>query len=107
MAQPTAWLRRYADEGRLRKLVWFFLASGAIALTEWGLSPFPHNPVSDGPYFGLLLPLAAAWAVVVAVGVFNCGWPALVMLTFIKWGLLPVYRLGLLYWACAVNNSCR
>jgi hypothetical protein len=106
MARMTGWVRRYADEGRLQKLFWLVLISGAIALTEWSLSPFPHNLVSDAHHFGLLLLLAGLWTVVVAVGVFMCGWPALVMLAFIKWGLLPVYRLGLLYWACAVYNSC-
>lgn len=30
MAQATAWVRRYADEGRLRKLMWFVVVSGAI-----------------------------------------------------------------------------
>ena len=106
MARMTGWVGRYADEGRLQKLFWFVLISGAIALGQWSLSPFPHNLVSDAHYIGVLLLLAALWAVVVAVGIFKCGWPALVMLTYVKWGLHPVYLLGLLYWACVVNNSC-
>ena len=111
MGRMAAWARRYADEGRLRKLIWFVAASATIALVEWSLSPAIGHVwlsglhISDGTYFSVMFALAAVWALIVVVGIFSCSWPALVMLAFVKWGLFPLYLVGMIYWACA-HGSC-
>jgi hypothetical protein len=111
MTQATAWFRRYADEGRLRKLIWFVAVSAAIALVEWSLSPAVGHRwladfhISDRAYFSLMFTLASTWTLVVVFGLFNCGWPALVMFAWVKWGLFPLYLVGLIYWACA-HGAC-
>lgn len=111
MQRAIVWLRRYADEGHLRTLVWYLAISAAIALIEWSLSPavghlwLSNFHISDRAYFSLMFSLASVWTLVVVFGLFTCGWPALVMLAWAKWGLFPLYLVGVIYWACA-HGSC-
>jgi len=94
-------------------LAWFLLVSAGIAFCEWSLSPqivplwAPHElgfDISFGVYFSILSGLAAAWAIVVGIGFFKCGWPAFLMLIFAKWGLFPLYFWIAVLWACAHGN---
>ncbi len=112
MRQAAIWFKYYRDEGRFQKLIWFVAGSGAIAFAEWSLSPgiadqwMSRIGFSDTGYMGVLLALSAAWIVIVRVGFSCCGWPALVMLIPIKWGLYGFYFIGMLYVGCAYYDAC-
>src|SRR5882724_8499708 len=107
MRRPIEYIRSYIDEGRLRNLIWFVLASYGIAFVEWSLSPeiaplwSPGFRISDSLYFTILLALGFAWICVVGIGFIKCARPALLLLVGAKWGLFPFYWIGLFYWACA------
>src|SRR5262245_3831321 len=109
MGPVRQYFRWYVDDGRLHKLSWFLLATGGIAFLQWSLSPqtvhlwMPRDLgslISERTYFNILFVLTAAWAVTGCVGFFKCGWPALLMLTYAKWGLFSVYLWISVYWAC-------
>jgi hypothetical protein len=105
------YLRRFVEDGRVATLIWFLFASFAIAGIEWALSPAIYGlwldiRMSDGSYFVLLLALASLWLVVVIAGFIKCGWPGLLMLTAIKWGLFPIYLFVLIYWSCLALHEC-
>ena len=112
MRRPVEYIRSYDDEGRLRNLKWFVLASYGIAFAEWSLSPeiahlwLPGFRIPDGLYFRILLALGFAWICVVGIGFKKCAWPALLLLGGAKWGLLPFYLIGFIYWACAFQGEC-
>jgi hypothetical protein len=104
------YLRRFLDEGRLTTLIWFLLASFAIAGIEWALSPqiarlwFPPISFSDRAYFTVLSVFAFLWLAVAIAGLVKCGWAGLLILIPIKWGLLPVYMIVMLVWSCTHGN---
>jgi hypothetical protein len=112
MGQVNEYVRSYIDEGRLRNLIWFSLASYGIAFVEWSLSPgiahlwLPPLRISDGLYFYILFGLSFAWMCVVGVGIKKCGWPGLLMLTSAQYGLVPFYLIAFIYWACMFQGDC-
>lgn len=108
------YIRHYVDDGRLHQLLWFLVISGGIAFLQWSLSPqiaylwVPHDfgsLISDRAYFIVLFALSSIWAVVVGIGFLKCGWPALLMLVYAKWGLFSFYFWGLVFWACS-HGDC-
>lgn len=106
------YLRRFVDEGRVTTLIWFLLASYAIAGIEWTLSPanahffWLPNSLSFSAYLIVLSVFASAWLAVVIGGFIKCGWAGLLMLIPIKWGLFPVYLIFMIYWSCVVHGAC-
>lgn len=105
------YLRRFVDEGRVATLIWFLLSSFAVAGIEWALSPPIYGlwldvRLPDSSYFVLLFVLAAIWSVVVIAGLIRCGWPGLLMLIGIKWGLYPIYLIAALFWSCLAWHEC-
>jgi hypothetical protein len=105
------YFRRYVEEGRIKTLIWFLLASFAIAGIQWALSPpiasswFPVH-LTDKGYFILLFAFAFLWLAVITAGLIKCGWVGLLMLIPIKWGLFPVYLIVMFYWSCAAGHGC-
>jgi len=105
-------IRRFIERRLLRPLVFFLLASFGIAFVQWSLSPeiAPHwlRPlrISDSAAFTILFALSFLWLGVVTAGLIKCGWPGLLMLIPAKYGLLPFYLIGSIYWACAVRGGC-
>jgi hypothetical protein len=61
--------------------------------------------ISGRTYFNILFVLTAVWAVTVCIGFFKCGWPALLLLTYAKWGLFAAYFWVSVYWAC-LRGDC-
>jgi hypothetical protein len=112
MEQARYFIRTYIDEGRLQNLIWFILAAYGIAFLEWSLSPeigplwLPPVRIADDVIFIILFALAFAWICVVGVGIRKCGWPGLLMLASVKWGLFPFFMIGFLYWACMFRGDC-
>jgi hypothetical protein len=105
------YLRRFVEEGRVPTLIWFLLASFAIAGIEWALSPAFYRfwldiRISDNSYYVFLLALASLWLVLVIAGFIKCGWPGLLMLVPIKWGLLPINLVVTIYLSCLVWHEC-
>ena len=114
MWQVRQYFRWYVDDGRPHKLIWFVLVSGGIAFLQWSLSPqtahlwMPRDLgslISGRTYFNILFVLTAVWAVTVCIGFFKCGWPALLLLTYAKWGLFAAYFWVSVYWAC-LRGDC-
>ena len=114
LVNAKVYFRQYGDEGRLQQLLWFVIFSSGIAFLQWSLSPqvvhfwMPHELgsfISMQTYFNILFALTAAWAVTVCIGFFKCHWPALLMLTYSKWGVFAFYFWGSVYWAC-IHGDC-
>jgi hypothetical protein len=83
------YVRRFVEEGRVRELIWFLLASFGIASVQWSLTPqtvpllFSFR-ISDGMYFAVSFALALLWLGVVIAGFIKCGWAGLLMLIPVK-----------------------
>ena len=93
MMEPARYfIRTYVDEGRLQTLI------GRLWL--------PPVRIADDVIFIILFTLAFAWICVVGVGIKKCGWPGLLMLATVKWGLFPFFMIGFLYWACMFRGQC-
>jgi len=109
MRRTRDYVRRFIEEGRVRILVWFLIASFVVAGIEWALSPPIYRlwlgvNLPDREYFLVLIMLAATWSAVVIAGLTKCGWAGLLMLIPMKWGLLPVYMFFAIYWSCLHGN---
>ena len=62
--------------------------------------------IPDGVYFFILVVIAIVWLGVAIAGLVKFGWAGCLLLIPAKWGLLPFYLAGAIYWSCAVHGAC-
>src|ERR1700753_1675952 len=109
-----AYLGDYWD-GRGAHLLKYGALSYGIAAFEWLLNPqnglrvFPAlkgNSAVDIPWGVLLWILPMAWLAVVSIGIKKAGWPGIILLLPIWWGLWWFNMMGMIFWYCATGRDC-
>jgi hypothetical protein len=95
-------IKNYWDDGRGHHLVRYAVFVCAIALVEWLLQvqnlfvlwyyqgihiPSVVNPLFGYPWFAAMILLAIAWVAVVVIAFRKCGWPAMILLLSLPWGI--------------------
>jgi hypothetical protein len=69
-------------------------------------NPFFLNPLVSTLWLPSIVVLTVIWIVVVVMGFRKCGWPALILLISIPWGLRLLMSLDLLAASCLFAKDC-
>ncbi|MBX9711994.1 MAG: hypothetical protein K2X60_13260 [Xanthobacteraceae bacterium] len=112
-----AGIRNYWSSGCGPMLLRYAVLSYGIAAIEWLLSPpnllwvFPsikgtHFPGLETAWWIALGGLALAWLATVAKGIYECGWPGVVLLLPVMYGLFLPYLVVMLLFSCFFLHSC-
>jgi hypothetical protein len=102
---------------RLLDLFRYTVLSGGIAAIQWALNPeflvrwFPvyrgvPEPILEYAWFAAMILLAVCWLGAVVMGILKCGWPGLILLLSIPWGLRIVLSLDALSAFCLFGHEC-
>jgi hypothetical protein len=115
-------IRLYWSDGRGADLQHYAALAYGVAVLEYALAPehfvmwaiwYQGDPthVHLNPLVGILwwpsiISLTIIWIVVVVIGFRKCGWPALILLISIPWGLRIFFSLDLLAASCLFLKEC-
>ncbi|MGO8911575.1 MAG: hypothetical protein ACLQDM_19960 [Bradyrhizobium sp.] len=98
-------------------LLFYAGLSCGIAAVEWALNPeflvqwFPRyasvpQPILEFAWFAVMILLAVCWLGVVVMGILKCGWPGLILLVPVPWGLRIFLSFGALSAFCHFGHDC-
>jgi len=115
-------IRLYWSDGRGEDLQHYAALAYGIAVLEYAISPehlvmwalwyhgYPNpffvNPLVGTLWWPSIIALTVIWIVVVVMGFRKCGWPALILLISIPWGLRLFMSLDLLAASCLFLKEC-
>jgi hypothetical protein len=115
-------IRLYWSDGRGADLQHYAALAYGIAVLEYAISPehlvmwafryhgYPNpfflNPLVSILWLPSIVALTIIWIVVVVMGFRKCGWPALILLISIPWGLRLLVSLDLLEASCLFAKDC-
>jgi hypothetical protein len=115
-------IKNYWDDGRGHDLARYAVFVCAIAVVEWLLQvrnlfvlwhysgirfPGVVKPLFGYPWFAAMILLAIAWVAIVVIAFRKCGWPAMILLLSLPWGIrLFASMEALLEGACFFFQGC-
>lgn len=111
-------IRSYWNDGRGPILLRYAVLSYGFAAIEWLLDPvnllwiFPSlkavrpAPVFEGALLLALNVLPLLWLVIVIKGIKKSGWPGVILLLPVRWGMFWYFEWAMVFYSCLSGHGC-